>query len=152
MRKIYHLKNKNFLYTNHDTESLLNEQNSLLVMLRFSVYLLGSSMALALGGVLLFGKVPLLLTAGTLVVVVVLFLLAIAIEKSKDKRLIRAGVILALLSIITSSISSAHREALAQFGKNAYLTELDVLMILGFYVFPLAYIVDWAFLPRRSKV
>ncbi len=121
-------------------------------MLRFSVYLLGSSMALALGGVLLFGKVPLLLTAGTLVVVVVLFLLAIAIEKSKDKRLIRAGVILALLSIITSSISSAHREALAQFGKNAYLTELDVLMILGFYVFPLAYIVDWAFLPRRSKV
>nr|MCL7343648.1 hypothetical protein [Candidatus Aramenus sulfurataquae] len=130
----------------------MNEQNSLLVMLRFTIYLLGSSIALALGGVLLFGKVPLLLTAGTLVVVVVLFLLAIAIEKSKDKRLIKAGVILALLSIITSSISSAHQEALAQFGKNAYLTELDVLMILGFYVFPLAYIVDWAFLPRRSKV
>ncbi len=121
-------------------------------MLRYSLYLIGSSLALLIGSVLLLGRVPLLLTVGTLIVIGVLLYLAFAIETKKSRGLIKVGVILAFLSVITSSLSPAHLNALSMFGKNTYLTGVDVLMVLGFYAFPLAYIVDWAYSTTKSKV
>ncbi|WP_246252961.1 hypothetical protein [Acidianus brierleyi] len=121
-------------------------------MIRYSYYLLGSSISLFIGGIMLIGKVPLILTISTLIIVIFLIYLAYSINSKKKKALINLGLVLGILSIIISATSPAHFNALKQFGNGYYITILDILMILGFYGFPLAYIIEWLTQMKKSKV
>ncbi len=121
-------------------------------MIRYSYYLIGSSISLLIGSILLIGKIPLILTLSTIVVVIFLIYLAYLINNKKKKVLINLGLILGILSIIVSATSPAHDTALREFGNGYYITTLDILMVLGFYGFPLAYIIEWLTQMKKSKV
>ncbi|BDC18174.1 hypothetical protein [Acidianus sp. HS-5] len=115
----------------------------------FRIPLVGSAVSLFIGGILLIGKVPSILTVGTMTVVVILIALTFLI--SKYKILVHLGGILGILAIISSATAPAHNEALLNFGKSAYITVLDILMVLGFYIFPTIYIYFWVFAVIRRK-
>ena len=97
--------------------------------------LLGSAVALALGGYLLIGVVPLFLTVGTYVEVVLLLLSYALYERSPFRVL--AHVLNVLL--LATFFSPAHFKAYAEFGRDAWITALDLLSFLAFGVFPVLY-------------
>lgn len=78
----------------------------------------------------------------TYVVVIVLLALSYLVEKGIAWAL-NLGFILGILAILSSSLSQAHMQALSQFGSSPRITILDALMVMGFYVFPVVYIVFW---------
>ncbi len=108
----------------------------------YSLLLLGSAVCLAIGGYLLLGTVPSLLSVSTYVVVLVLLILSYLIERGITWAL-NLGVILGIMAILSSSLSQAHLQALSQLGSSPRITLLDILMVMGFYVFPIAYISLW---------
>lgn len=130
---------------------LIKETNKGIIMknLEFRIPLIGSAISLFIGGLLLIGKVPSILTLGTMIIVVILVSLSFLITRYKN--LIHFGGILGILAIISSATAPAHNEALLNFGKSLYITTLDLLMILGFYVFPIIYIYFWVFTIIRRK-
>ncbi|WP_252896784.1 hypothetical protein [Metallosphaera hakonensis] len=103
---------------------------------------MGSAVSLALGGALLLNLVPSFLTVSTYMVTLVLISLAYLIERGVTWA-INVGVILGILAILASTLSGAHIVALEEFGTNPRITSLDVLMLLGFYVFPGSYVILW---------
>lgn len=106
----------------------------------YSKLLIGSTVCLAVGGYLLYGVVPFILTVLTYLVVLVLLALAYLVETGNWVAKI-IGALMAVLAIASSSTSPAHLSALARFGSNYTISLLDVLMVLGFYVFPGTYLV-----------
>ncbi|ARM75070.1 hypothetical protein [Acidianus manzaensis] len=108
----------------------------------YPLLLILSSISLVLGGILLIGHVPYILTISTFVVVVILISLSFLILKGY-KIAIHIGGLLGILAILSSSLSEAHLQALLQFGSSAYISILDILMILGFYLFPIIYLYFW---------
>ncbi|QKR00452.1 hypothetical protein GWK48_08770 [Metallosphaera tengchongensis] len=117
-------------------------------MKSYSYFLLGSSICLIIGGYELLGTVPLLLTVLTYSTTVVLIALAFFIERG-NQLAIKIGVVLGILAIGSSTASSAHLEALSQFGSDVKISVLDLLMVMGFYVFPGLYILTWLYNLRR---
>ncbi len=96
---------------------------------------------------MLFNTVPRIFTIGTLAIV--MFLIASLFLINKYNFLTYILFVLAILAIIISSSSGAHVQAFREFGESLYITALDILMILGFYVGPILYIV--AFLKDNLK-
>ncbi len=111
--------------------------------------LLSSSINLAIGGVLLYSFVPIMLMFLTYIAVAILAVVAYLIEKKGYAKVVKVGAILAIISIIISASSPAHDKALLMFGSNKMITILDVLMVLGFYAFPAIYL--FAFLINGIK-
>ena len=99
--------------------------------------LLGSAVALALGGYLLIGTVPMFLTIGSYVEVVLLLLSYILYEKRPFRVL--AHVLNVLL--LATFFFPAHVRAYGEFGSNAWITSLDILSFLGFGLFPVLYFI-----------
>ncbi|MEB2792531.1 MAG: hypothetical protein LRS41_00535 [Caldisphaeraceae archaeon] len=114
----------------------------------YTLSIIGSIVSLAIGGVLLYGLVPITLTFLTYIAVAILAVVAYLIEKGYAKA-VKVGAILAIISIIISASSPAHDKALLMFGSNKMITILDVLMVLGFYAFPAIYL--FAFLINGIK-
>lgn len=108
----------------------------------YSLLLILSGFCLTIGGILLIGKIPYLLTISTFIVVLVLVTLAIMIIRGYTFS-IHLGAILGIMAIISSATSTAHNIALLKFGSSLYITTLDILMVLGFYLFPAIYIFIW---------
>ncbi len=106
---------------------------------RYSIIL--SIISLIFGGILLLGKVPIILSIGTFSIVSLLLVLLILLNKFTITKYIL--LFLALLAIIASSVSTAHLNALEEIGSSEYITVLDILMILGFYVGPILYILSF---------
>jgi len=119
-------------------------------MTRYSIaYILGSAISLLIGSILLIGRVPIVLTIGSIIVVIILSLSAALILKGyKSPRVV--VLVIMLLLIISSTASPAHLSSLALFGSSIYITVLDTLMILGFYVFPILYIIDFLYSSLRK--
>jgi len=105
----------------------------------YTLSIIGSIVSLAIGGVLLYGLVPITLTFSTYIAVAILAVVAYFIEKGYANA-VKVGAILAVISIIISASSPAHDKALLLFGSNNMITVLDVLMVLGFYAFPTIYL------------
>ncbi|BDC00165.1 hypothetical protein [Saccharolobus caldissimus] len=105
---------------------------------RFSLIL--TIISLTLGGFLLLDKVPIFLSIGTFSIVVILIVSLFLIDKITIIKYIL--LILAILGIIVSSLSNPHIKALEEIGKTLYISTLDVLMVLGFYVGPTLYIIS----------
>nr|MEB2792432.1 hypothetical protein [Caldisphaeraceae archaeon] len=88
--------------------------------------LLSSSINLAIGGVLLYSFVPIMLMFLTYIAVAILAVVAYLIEKKGYAKVVKVGAILAIISIIISASSPAHDKALLMFGSNKMITILDV--------------------------
>ncbi|MEM0011793.1 MAG: hypothetical protein QXY87_02550 [Saccharolobus sp.] len=106
-------------------------------LIYFSLIL--TAVSLLVGSIMLLNFVPRIFTVGTLVIVVFLITSLFLINKYRFLKYIL--FILAILAIIISSSSGAHIQAFREFGQSLYITVLDVLMILGFYVGPILYII-----------
>lgn len=111
--------------------------------------LLGSAICLGIGGILLFHVVPLLISLGTLVAVIVLLLTSVAIAKG-FKTGEYVGLAVSILAILGSASSTTHDNSLLKFGTSLFISVLDVLMVLGFYIFPVLYIILFAKKLKRS--
>ncbi|QGA55165.1 hypothetical protein GFS03_11570 [Sulfolobus sp. E5-1-F] len=106
-------------------------------LIYFSLIL--TAISLLIGSIMLLNLVPRILTIGTLAIVAFLIISLFTINKYAVLKYIL--LILAILAIIISSSSKAHIQAFREFGQSLYITTLDILMILGFYVGPILYIV-----------
>ncbi len=95
--------------------------------------LVGSALSLGLGGLILLGKVPVIISIGTLIAVLVLLTLTVL---STRKAFILVSIIIGVVEILTSVTSGAHAMALSKFGSSLFFSIVDILMILGFYLFP----------------
>lgn len=91
---------------------------------------------------MLLDRVPTILSISTFIVVVILLALAFFIYKGYSIA-IHIGGVLGILAIISSATARSHNTALLEFGTSTYITILDILMILGFYLFPAIYIYFW---------
>ena len=100
--------------------------------------LLGSAFSLTIGGALLWNKVPFLISLGTMIAIFVLLLLLLL---SSNRYVALISAMIAGLEMFASATSSAHANALSEFGSSAFISTLDILMILGFYLFPLIIII-----------
>ncbi|MGP6207836.1 hypothetical protein ACNF42_07420 [Cuniculiplasma sp. SKW3] len=108
----------------------------------YPALLILSAISLSIGGYSLYAGrlVPFFLTILTVVAIGVLVILSIIMIIYENKKLRIVGVILAIVSIITS-LNSSHISALLEFGSNFYLSIADVTMITGFFLFPTIYII-----------
>ena len=117
--------------------------------MKLYIPLIGSAISLGIGGILLLHVVPFLISLGTLVAILLLLLSALLIAKNY-KVGEYLGLILSILAILASATSSVHDEALLKFGTSLYISILDILMVLGFYLFPVLYIALFAKKLKRS--
>lgn len=108
----------------------------------YPALLILSAASLSIGGYSLYaGKlVPVMLTYLTIFAVAFILVLSILMIFYENRNLRIIGMILAVISIITSS-NSSHISALASFGTSTYLSVADVTMITGFFLFPIIYII-----------
>jgi len=63
---------------------------------------------------------------------------------------INVSTALAVISIVVSPLIPAHRGALLGFGSSSLLDALDALQVLGFYVFPAAFLLLRLYVALRS--
>jgi general stress protein CsbA len=101
--------------------------------------MIGSAVALAVGGVLLFGVVPLALTIGTYAEVALLIVTAHFYPRKLFKYL--AVILNALL--FATLFSPAHISAYERFGQDAWITALDIFSFLAFGVFPILFFASY---------
>lgn len=103
--------------------------------------LVGSAASLAAGGALLYANslVPPQLALGGLAASALLLVLAACVWR-QSRAAVEASTVLAAISIVSSPFIAAHRKAMLGFGSNSLLDVLDVLQILGFYVFPATFL------------
>ncbi len=82
---------------------------------------------------------PLSLSAVTVLTVCVLVTLSWFVQRGSSVAL-NLSTVLGVLSVIVSFLIPAHAAALDQFGSSPLLTILDALQLLGFYAFPIAFV------------
>ncbi|BFH72718.1 hypothetical protein SJAV_06620 [Sulfurisphaera javensis] len=117
--------------------------------MKLFIPLIGSAISLGIGGILLFSIVPFILSIGT-IIAVSLFLISAYLIYKDVKIGYYLGFVLSLLAIISSATSTTHDKALLSFGSSFFISILNILMILGFYIFPLTYIILFAKKLKRS--
>lgn len=117
-----------------------------------SSLLLASTIFLALGGLILRleNLVPFTLTASTIAVILVIFLVAHFVCREKFLWTV-AGLILALVSIIFNTTQPQHVDAILHPFVSVQFTVLVISDVMGFYILPAAYIALYAIYFRRLK-
>ena len=107
-----------------------------------SALLFASALSLTLGGILLYiyAFVPPVLVETTFVAVVVLLTLAHFVSKG-NMNSINVGTILGIVAPIMSYFTPAHVGVLEQIGTGGLISALGILQVLGFYLFPIAYVI-----------
>jgi hypothetical protein len=104
--------------------------------------LIASAVSLGVGGIFLYiyALVPDVLVETTIVAVVIL--LVISYPVSKGNRLaINISTVLGVIAPFISFGTPAHVGVLEQIGKGGLIAFLGLLQLLGFYIFPLAFVV-----------
>ncbi|QIW25102.1 hypothetical protein EWF20_13795 [Sulfolobus sp. S-194] len=117
--------------------------------MKLFIPMIGSAIVLSIGGILLINKVPLIISLGTLIAVL-LFLISFLLIYKEYKAGYYLGLVLSILAILSSVTSTTHDKALLAFGSSLYISILDILMLLGFYLFPVLYIILFAKKLKRS--
>lgn len=115
----------------------------IIVNVKLYIPLVGSAICFGIGGLLLIHTVPLILSIGTLIAIILFLFTSYLIYKGK-KIGFYLGFLFSLTSILSSIVSYAHDKALLEFGSSIFISILDILMILGFYFFPFLYIILFA--------
>jgi hypothetical protein len=104
--------------------------------------LIASAASLTLGGILLYyyQLVPDFLVATTLVAVAILLILSRFVAKG-NVIAINLATILGVAAPIMSYFTPSHVSVLEQIGTGGILSLLGVLQLLGFYMFPIVYVI-----------
>jgi hypothetical protein len=107
-----------------------------------TVLLLASAIFLTFGGILLYinALVPIILVETTLAAVIVLFILSYFVSKGNMVS-INIATILGVIAPIMSYFTPAHVGVLEQIGTGGLISLLGVLQLLGFYLFPILYVI-----------
>lgn len=108
---------------------------------KLGIYMVLSSIFVAWGAYLLRKNslVPLELTLATSLAVFIVLLTAFFVF-SGSRLAINLGIVLSVAAIASSLSSPAHLHAMSQIFNGGIISLLDVLEILGFYLFPILYI------------
>lgn len=108
----------------------------------YAALLVLSAISLSIGGYSLYAGrlVPIILTYLTIIAIVIIMALATAMIFYDKRYLKTIGLLMAVISII-SSINPSHLSALTKFGNSFYLSVADITMITGFFLFPAIYII-----------
>jgi hypothetical protein len=104
--------------------------------------LLGSALCLSAGGMLLYSKnlVPPFLLELTAAAVAVIVPLSFFVYK-KNLASINLSTLLGVIAPFTSISTPAHIAVLLSFGQNLLLSVLGLLQFLGFYLFPISFVI-----------
>lgn len=110
---------------------------------QLTAYMLLSSFFVAIGSYLLrvYSLVPVTLTYATIGSVILVLITSIFVHKG-SRMAMNFGVILSVAAIISSLSSPAHLRAMTEILNGTIISVLDVLEILGFYLFPILYIFE----------
>lgn len=109
--------------------------------IKLGTYMILSAFFVSWGGYLLWNNslVPPILTLATVMAVLVVLLTAFFVFRG-SRAAMNFGVILSIAAIISSLSSTAHLHSMALIFNGGLITVLDILEILGFYLFPALYI------------
>lgn len=114
------------------------------MQLRFalSALLLLSAVFLSIGGYLLYvnSLVQIFLVEGTLVAVVILYILSYFVAKGNVIS-INISTILGVVAPIMSASTPAHIGVLEQIGSGGLISFLGLLQLFGFYIFPITFVI-----------
>ncbi len=115
-------------------------------------YMAGSIVFVSAGGYLLHSNslVPAMLTYATFGAVAAVAVDAVFVATG-SRIALNVGVILSLAAVVSSLSSPAHLAAMLKIFDGGLITALDILEIIGFYVFPLLYIGS-RFLVRKDRL
>jgi len=108
----------------------------------FSALLLASALSLTFGGILLYvyALVPVILVETTLAAVIVLFILSYFVSRGNMVS-INIATILGIIAPVMSYLTPAHVGVLEQIGSGGLISLLGILQLLGFYLFPILYVI-----------
>jgi len=114
--------------------------------------LIASAISLTFGGLLLYyyALVPTILVETTFVAVVVLFILSYFVAIGNIYS-INIATILGVVAPIMSYFTPAHVGVLEQIGTGGLISLLGILQLLGFYVFPILFVVLRIIFHRRIR-
>jgi len=117
-------------------------EGTLKLQIILSALLVTSALSLTFGGILLYiySLVPLVLVETTFAAVVVLFVLSYFVSKGNMVS-INIATILGVIAPIMSYFTPAHVGVLEQIGTGGLITLLGILQLLGFYLFPILYVI-----------
>ena len=112
------------------------------IRLALSMLLISSAVSLSVGGIFLYvdSLVPLVLVETTVAAVLVLFALSFFVVRG-NMLAINLSTILGILAPILSYSTPAHVGVLEQIGTGGLISFLGTLQLLGFYVFPICFVV-----------
>ena len=112
------------------------------VLKLLSALLLASALSLSIGGLLLYAynQVPISLIDLTIGAVIVLYILAYLVSKGKTLA-INISTVLGVFAPILSASTPAHLGILGDFGQGWLVSADGLLQALGFYVFPIAFVI-----------
>jgi hypothetical protein len=98
--------------------------------------------SLGIGGIFLYAYtlVPVVLVETTLVAVVALLLLSYPVSRGNTLS-INVSTILGIIAPLISLATPAHIVVLEQIGEGGLIGFLGILQLLGFYIFPIAFVV-----------
>ena len=101
-----------------------------------------SAVSLSVGGYLLYLRslVPLYLVETTLVAVIILYILSYFVAKG-NMISINVSTVLGVVAPIMSASTPAHVGVLQQIGTGGLISFLGSLQLLGFYIFPIAFVI-----------
>lgn len=104
--------------------------------------LIASALSLGVGGIFLYvdSLVPIVLVETTAVAVIVLFGLSYFVAKG-NMMSINISTALGIIAPIISYSTPAHVGVLEQIGKGGLIAFLGVLQLLGFYIFPITFVI-----------
>jgi hypothetical protein len=104
--------------------------------------LIASALSLGVGGVFLYAYslVPDILIETTLVAVAILLLLSYYVSR-KNMLSINISTVLGVVAPILSYSTPAHVGVLEQIGSGGLISFLGILQLLGFYIFPILYVI-----------
>ncbi len=108
----------------------------------FSALLLLSAVSLSVGGYFLYVKslVPLFLVYTTLVAVIILYILSYFVARG-NMISINVSTALGVIAPIMSASTPAHVGVLEQIGTGGLISFLGLLQLLGFYIFPITFVI-----------
>ena len=117
-----------------------------------SLLLIASAVSLTVGGAFLYAYklVPMILVETTVVAVIVLYILSYFVARGNILS-INISTVLGVLAPIISISTPAHVGVLEQIGDGGLIGFLGVLQLLGFYIFPISFVVLRLALYRRVR-
>ncbi len=104
--------------------------------------LIASAVSLAVGGVFLYvdALVPNILVETTVVAVVILLVISYPVSKG-SMLAINISTLLGIVAPIISIETPAHVGVLEQVGNGGLISFLGILQLLGFYLFPITFVI-----------